>query len=144
MDREVMEKLVLSAVMHYGLEEHIERGIARKVVDFIHPDMLEEIGNTLQTRVNHINQKHNEEIAELKKKIEIQDNIRTRFQKREEELEERSKKQNQHIGELSREISKLKKTVSISPITIQSHELITEERNFLRELAKDFARGRNY
>lgn len=144
MDREVMEKLVLSAVMHYGLGEHIERGIARKVADFIHPEMMEEIGNTLQTRVNHINQKHNEEIAELKRKIETQDNIRIRFQKREEELEERSKKQNQHIGELSREISKLKKTVSVSPITIHTHELIIEERDFLRELAKDFARGKNY
>lgn len=128
-----------------GLGETERTEFADALENVLISDLQRRLESSTEAQINNLKQKHADELRELRDKLETQDSIREKYQDNEDRLEERNKKQNEHIGKLSSEISVLirqvKKLQERGPVSIQEHDSLLEERDFLRELALSNATG---
>lgn len=141
----IREIIAIEVEQLKGLGE-IEREEFKDALDHVITNaLIEKVENASQSQINTLKQKHADELRELRDKLETQDSIRAKYQNTEDRLEARNKKQNEHIGKLSSEISVLirqvKKLEERGPVSMQEHDVLLEERDFLRELALSNATG---
>lgn len=141
----IREVIAIEVEQLMGLGETEKGEFTDSLEHVLTNEIIARVDNASQSQINTLKQKHADELRELRDKLETQDSIRAKYQNTEDRLEARNKKQNEHIGKLSSEISVLirqvKKLEERGPVSMQEHDSLLEERDFLRELALSNATG---